>query len=183
MTYFTENAVPGILILLCLAIVCWLSGSQNGRKASLICVACAVGMYFLERSLISTGEEVEMATAQLLQNFKDEDLNAISNQIVDQDPELVALAEKGLQMVDLGPDFQLKSVETSVSNDGQTVTAYVRANGRIEFTGNTAAAAGGRHMPTFWKTIWNRKGEEWRLRNATRLNPTDGQEIDMFGKQ
>lgn len=181
MTYFTENAVPGILIFGCLAVICWLSGSQSGKKISLLCVACAVGMYFLEKSLISTGEEVEAATARLLQSFKDEDLNAIGNQIIGRDPELVSLAERGLKLVDLGSDFQLKSVETSVSDDGKSVTAYIRANGRIEVTNH--AAAGGRHVPTYWKTVWELEGKDWKLKNATRLNPADGGEIDLFGKQ
>lgn len=180
MTYLTENPLPGILILVCVAVIAWLSGSQHGKRISLLCIACSVGLYFLEQALVSTGEEVEAAVVEMLENFKNENLDAISNQIADKDPELIQLTERGLKLVDLGPDFQLKSAETSVSDDQQTVTAFIRANGRIEIS---SSAAGSRHMPTFWKTTWTMQDSKWKLKNATRLNPANGDEIDIFGKQ
>lgn len=180
MTYLNENPLPGILILACVAIVAWLSGSQAGRRISLLCIALSVGLYFLEQFLVSTGEEVEAAVAEMLDRFKDEDLQSITNQIADQDPVLVGLAEKGLKLVDLSPEFYLKSTETSVSDDEQTVTALVRANGRVTIS---IAAGGSRHVATYWKTVWIRQDSKWKLKAVTQLDPTNGDEIGMFSSQ
>ena len=154
MSYLNENPLPGILIFASIAVVAWLSGSQHGKRISLICIACSVGLYFLEQALVSTGEEVEAAVVEMLENFKKEDLIAIGNQIADQDPQLIKLAERGLNLVDLNSDFQLKSAETTVSDDQQTVTAFIRANGRVLIS---SEAAGNRHVATYWKTTWVRQ--------------------------
>lgn len=180
MTYLNENPLPGILILVCVAIIAWLSGSQTGKRISLLCIACSVGLYFLEQALISTGEEVEAAVVEMLESFKDEDLNAIANQIADRDPELIRQAERGLGLVDLDSNFQLKSAETSVSDDQQTVTAFIRANGRVEISNPNPVS---QHVATYWKTIWTLQDSKWKLKNVTQLNPTNGDEIDMFSNQ
>ncbi|MEP3478020.1 MAG: hypothetical protein ABJZ55_02120 [Fuerstiella sp.] len=180
MSYLNENPLPGILILVGVAVIAWLSGSQHGKRISLICIAFSVGLYFLEQTLISTGEEVEAAVVEMLENFKKEDLDAIGNQIADHDPELITLAEQGLDLVDLGSDFQLKSADTTVSDNQQTVTAYIRANGPVLISNE---AAGNRHVATYWKTTWVRQDSSWKLKYVTQLNPTNGAETGAYSNQ
>lgn len=180
MSYLNENPLPGILILVCVAIIAWLSGTQHGKRISFVCIALSVGLYFLEQALVSTGEEVEAAVVEMLENFKKEDLVAIGNQMADQDPELIKLAESGLNQVDLDSDFQLKSAETTVSDDQQTVTAFIRANGRVTVSNQAAA---NRHVATYWKTTWIRQDSSWKLKYVTQLNPTNGAETGAYSNE
>ena len=180
MTYLTENPLPGIIILGSIAVIAWISGTQYGKRISLVCIACSVGLYFLEQALVSTGEEVEATVVEMLEHFKKEDINAIRQQIADKDPELVGLSERGLELVDFRPNFQVKSTETTISPDQKTVTAYIRANGQVDVA---VSGAGTRHVATYWKTTWIQQNSQWKLEDVTRLNPTDGAEMEIFGRQ
>lgn len=180
MTYLTENPLPGILIFAFVAVIALLSGSPSGKRIGFVCIACSIGLYFLEQTLVSTGEEVEAAVAEMLDSFRAEDLTAIESQIADASPELIGIATRGLKLVDLSPEFRIKSVETSVSEDEQTVTALIRANGRVNVS---ISGAGSMHAATYWKTTWIQQDSKWKLKGVTRLDPTNGDEVSILSIQ
>ena len=127
---------------------------------------------------------VEGRNAIRITNHKEEDrwhvnLNAITNQIARDSQGLATIAEQGLDLVDLSESFHIKSIQVTINN-ADSATAMVRANGSVTLRKN----GGGTHsLPNFWKTIWRLESGQWKLAEATRLNPVNGTEMGYFSAQ
>lgn len=172
MSYLTDNPWPLILVFAATALIAVLSGHSTGKIVALCSVILAVAVYFIEQRLISPAEEVEATISQMLDDFKDRDINNIQSAISAERTDLVRLAEQGLELVKLQDSFKLKSVTVEFQDD-TTATAMIRANGGISVT---KGSGGSGHYPTYWRTTWkNQSG--WKLTEVTRLNPANGNEI------
>lgn len=178
MTYLTDNPWPLLMVLGAVAIVAFLSGSSKGRTFAGICLLLGIGLFFLEKALISPREEVEMQLELLLGDFKASDLDAIASRISSASPHLNDAARQGLDLVELADSFHIKSSDVTLEQDGQVAVALLRANGDI-----TIRSHGQRYVPTFWKTTWNREDGVWKMKEVIRLNPANGQEIGYFAAQ
>lgn len=176
MTYLSDNPWPLIIVLGAIAVCCFLAGAKAGRIAGLVCIALAVGVYFLEQAWISPAETVEVVITDMLEDFKAEKEADIHAAIAEESSDLRAIATQGLNMVDLSEDFRVKSVSIEMNSDTQA-TARVRANGHAQLK---SGGGGGQHMPTFWETVWNKQGEDWKLSKVTRLNPANGDPMGTF---
>jgi hypothetical protein len=174
MSYLNDNPVPLLLLLAAAAFVAFLSGSSKGRSIAGLCVLLGVGLFFLERYLISPAEEVELQLETMLQHFKDRDLDAIASQISADRQNLTAIARNGLELVDIDDSFHIKSVDVTFGEAGKNATAMIRANGTVTHK----HGGGGGHVPTFWKTVWKPEGGQWKMNAVTRLNPANGAEIE-----
>ena len=177
MSYLTDNPMPLLLLLAAVAVVAFLSGSSTGRGVAGTCVLLGVGLFFLEQFLVSPAEEVETQLEQMLQHFKDRDVDAIAAQISAGSQELAELAKDGLNRVDVSESFHIKSVDVTIDDSGQNATAMVRANGSVILRQHGGAT---QHVPTFWKTAWKHEGGSWLLAEVTRLSPANGEEMEVF---
>lgn len=180
MNYLTDNPWPLLMILGTVAIVGLLSGSATGRKLTIISLVLAVGVFLLEKYLISDEEVVENEVQQMLQHFKSRDLTSITGQISAGSPQLAKIAGDGLELVDLSPSFDLRSVEVTIDEATQTATAMIRANGDV-----TLRKHGGtqHRVPNYWRTVWVTENGQWKLSKAMRLNPVNGTEMGYFAAQ
>lgn len=179
MSYINDNPWPLLILLVGIAVAAFLSGSPKGRLVAMVSLVLAAGLYFLEQALISPGEQVELEVAAMVDNFKAEDIDAIALQICAPNEKLVKIAQQGLDMVELGESFSLKSVEVTLDSES-TATAMVRANGDVSLKEHSGAT---HRVPNFWKTEWRMEGGTWKLASATRLNPVNGTELPYFSGQ
>ena len=179
MNYISDNPWPLIVLFTGIAIVAFFVGSSGGRRVAAVCVLLAIGTYFLEQYLVSPQELVESEVETMLEHFKSRDVNAITSQIAKDSQGLATIAEQGLDLVDLYESFHIKSIQVTINN-ADSATAMVRANGSVTLRKN----GGGTHsLPNFWKTIWRLESGQWKLAEATRLNPVNGTEMGYFSAQ
>ena len=179
MNYISDNPWPLIVLFAGIAVVAFIVGSSGGRRVAAVCVLLAIGTYFLEQYLVSPQEMVESEVQTMLEHFKSRDLNAITNQIARDSQGLATIAEQGLDLVDLSESFHIKSMQVTINN-ADSATAMVRANGSVTLRKN----GGGTHsLPNFWKTVWRLESGQWKLTEATRLNPVNGTEMGYFSAQ
>ena len=179
MSWITENPWPLILILGGVAAVMLILGDSKGRSIALGCAAAAVGLYFLEAAIETPGERVEQSLQTMLQGFIDEDLESINSQIADEAPGLKETARQGLGLVEVHDDFHMKDIVVTVSDDGKSAEAELRANGSLTVRqANTPY-----HAATRWKTKWKLAGDSWKLSEVHRLNPVTGDDMGAFDSQ
>ena len=176
MTYITENPWPLILIFFGIAFIAFLTASPRSGTIAMVCLLLSVGLFFLERYLVSPREEVTAEVKVMLENFKDRNIDAIAAQISATKRDLVTIAERGLELVELSPSFHIRSAEAELLNDN-TAIVLVRANGTVSLLNHSA---GPRHVATYWKLTWKREDGRWKLSAVQRLNVTTGEELDYF---
>ncbi|MEZ6124352.1 MAG: hypothetical protein R3C49_14435 [Planctomycetaceae bacterium] len=180
MSYITENPLPGMVLLFAIGVVAFLTGSKQGRAVCGMCLLLIIGLFFLERWLISPGEEVELQVTDMLENFKRSDLPAITQQISQDSPDLVAIAEKGLGLVKLDSGYHIRNIDVTISDSStDRATAMVRANGTLNLKNSSMS----QHFPTYWKMDWQRQQDRWQLKSVQRLNPINGEPLDTFAAQ
>ena len=175
MSYITENPWPLILLFAGIAIAASASGVAKGKSIALLSLILALGVYCVEQTLISPAEELEAEIGVMLDNFKAEDLNAITAQIGNGKDNLIATAKRGIDLVDLGETFAIKDVQVTMDSESNA-TAMVRANGPVLHK----ESSGRRHVASFWKTTWQRTDKGWKLSDAMMLDPVTGKEVDPF---
>lgn len=179
MSWITENPWPLILILSGIAAVLLILGESRIRSVAVAFVAMAVGLYFLEEWIVTPAEQVEGRLESLLGQFKTENLPAINEHIDEDSPKLRETAEQGLKLVILDPRFHLQDLKITVSGDGQSADAELRANGTMTVRqANTPY-----HASTRWKTRWVNRGNTWKLSEVQRLNPINGEEMGILEAQ
>lgn len=179
MSWITENPWPLIMILSGVAVVLLILGESRTRNFAVAFVLMAVGLYFLEAWIVTPAEHVEGRLESLLDQFKTENLSAIGEHIDDDSPKLRETAEQGLKLVMLDKGFHLQDLRITVSDDGNSADAELRANGTMTVRqANTPY-----HASTRWKTRWVLRGDTWKLSAVERLNPVTGEEIGILEAQ
>jgi hypothetical protein len=179
MSWITENPWPLIMILSGIAAVLLILAESRTRMLAVAFVGMAVGLYFLEAWIVTPAEHVEGRLESLLAQFKTENLSAIGEHIDDGSPKLRETAEQGLKLVMLDKGFHLQDLNITVSDDGQSADAELRANGTMTVRqANTPY-----HASTRWKTRWINRGDTWKLAEVQRLNPITGEELGILDAQ
>ncbi len=176
MSWLTENPWPLVMILGGVAVVAMILGSPKGRSAGVVCLLAAVGVYFVESSIVTPAEEVEAQLQTMLNAFRERDQDSIDRAIADESPKLRTSAAEGLEMVTLTKDFHIKDLEVTVHPDGKTADAHLRANGTLKLNRNDMVT----RVFTRWQTVWKQIGTEWRLTEVKRLDPVNGNEIGIL---
>jgi hypothetical protein len=179
MSWITENPWPLIMILSGIAAVLLILAESRTRMLALAFVGMAVGLYFLEAWIVTPSEHVEGRLESLLAQFKTENLSAIGEHIDDGSPKLRETAEQGLKLVMLDKGFHLQDLNITMSDDGQSADAELRANGTMTVRqANTPY-----HASTRWKTRWINRGDTWKLAEVQRMNPITGEELGILDAQ
>lgn len=179
MSWITENPWPLIIILSGIAMVLLILGESRTRSFTVTFIVMAVAVYFLEAWIITPAEHVEGRLESLLGQFKAENLSAINEHIDDSSPKLRETAQQGLKLVSLDTGFHLQDLKITVSNDGQSADAELRANGTMILRQTNMPY----HVSTRWKTRWTNRGSVWKLSEVQRLNPVTGEEIEVLEGQ
>ncbi|MCA9082612.1 MAG: hypothetical protein KDA81_01085 [Planctomycetaceae bacterium] len=177
MHLLTDNPWPLVIAFAAAAVVAALTGSPRGQKMAGVFLLMAAGVFLLERYLVSPEERVEATVQQMLDNFKQRNLDGIQSQISPHSPALIEIARQGLDLVDLSPAFHIKSAEVTLNDTKTTATAMVRANGEVTLRKHGGAT---HRVPNYWRTEWVLEDGVWKLSSATRLNPVNGTEMGYF---
>lgn len=177
MYYLTDNPWPAIVVLGGLAICAFVLGHPALRKAGLLLAFLAGLVYATDVMIESPGEQVEASANKMLNGFKAANLDAIDALISRQSPDLVETARRGLELVNIEPGFHIKSVELKSASPDEVV-ARIRANGRITERQQSMT----QHVPEYWETTWVHEDNQWKLSEATRLDPLSGQPRGTFDR-
>lgn len=186
MSYLTENPWPVIIVLIAVAVVGFLTGSGKGRAVAGVCAVLCVALFFLERYLVSPGEEIEQRVELLLEEFRAADIDGIGEILSSQNQGLKDTAARGLELVEIEDSFHIASVDVSINetdsdeDSARTAVAMIRANGNLTLLKH---GGGSRHVPTYWKTTWVFQNDQWRLDKVVRLNPANGKEMGILSAQ
>lgn len=176
MTLLSENPWPIIGLLLAIGFISFLTAAPRSGTIFVVCVLLSVGLFFLEKYLVSPAERVQAAMHVMLENFKSRDIAAIGNQLSDNAANLKDVAQRGLDLVELSESFHIRSADVTMESETRAVV-MVRANGSVTLLRHSG---GSRHVATYWKTIWIKDGGDWKLDEVTRLNVANGEEVDTF---
>lgn len=177
MYYLTDNPWPAVIVLSGLAIAAFITGNSVMRKLSLVMVVAAGAVYLIEQAVVSKTEQIEVSANEILAGFQNEDIDQISKWISAQSPELIATAERGLQMVEITDTFHIRSMKLKSESSGEAVIR-IRANGNI----NERTHSMSQHVPEFWETTWVNEAETWKLKKAVRLNWISGEPRGTFDR-
>jgi len=175
MYYLTDNPWPIMIVLGGLAIAAVVSGHPAMRKLALILGSAAGLVYVAAEMIESSREQVEVAANRILDGFQTEDLAAIGALISKQSPELKDTASKGLALVSIEDNFQIKAVVLKSETDDQLVVR-IRANGNVRERTHSMT----QRTAQYWETTWVQESEKWVLSKVTRLNPMNGQPRGTF---
>lgn len=175
MHYLADNPWPLILLLTAVAVVAFLGGASRGKVVAMVSLILAVAVYLIEQQLISPGEEIEMEVGVMLDHFKSREIDSIVSQIDPAKESLAEMAQRGLDLVDVQPDFHIRNVEVTLESETRA-TALVRANGNVTLR----KGSGGGRLPNYWRTVWIRQNGKWLLTEVVRLDPFKGTEIGVF---
>lgn len=176
MSWITENAWPLIVVCLTLGVMSAVMFGARGRLVALGFILAAGLFWWIEAKIVTESEVLEKDLQTLLDAFKHQDETAIHGHISAEAPNLKSIATQGMNMVKLDPAFHMKDIQITLSDEGQTATAHLRANGRAALKN----AAYDQTVATRWETTWKKEAGRWKLRAVRRLDVVSGQEMGIL---
>jgi ketosteroid isomerase-like protein len=181
MTWFTENPWPPIFILglvVCVLVAVW-SSQKRGiwLVGVLAAVALAVGIFFIERSIVTERERIEQKVLELTDAFQKRDHDRTLSFISAQEPELRQMAESALETFTLENDLDVKDFDVRLFGEGTGAVSRFRANG----TGSGFGYSG--HFASRWDVTWQKEGGDWKIIAVQRLNPYKEEKMQTFEKR
>lgn len=180
MTWITETPWPLVVILAVAAGIMLAVWSAQKRGiwivGSLAAILAAVGVVFVERSIVTESERVEQSVLDLTRAFQKKDHDRTLSFISLQAPELRQLAETALASVTVQDDLSVKDMHVRMSNEDTRAVARFRANGTISFQGMDLGP-----QPSLLEVTWQKERNEWKMIGVRRLNPIrEDEEMRMF---
>ena len=179
MSWLTENPWPLTLLLGGAAVVLLILGEPRLRTAAVVCLVLAAFAYITESLIVTPGEQLETTLQQMLERFQNHDEVGVDALIADAADNLRQTARDGLAQVDLHDSFHLKDLAITVSDDGTTADAELRANGTLTIRSSQSL----HFASTRWKTKWAMVDDSWKLTEVRRLNVLTGEEIGVLAAQ
>jgi len=175
MSYLTDDPWPLIIIFSGLAIASAVIRHPRFRQASAVLVLAAVGVYALSELIVSSTEIIRLTTEEMLQEFKDENLDGIAAMISEESPKLIDTARRGLDLVAIDDDFHIRHIEVELISDTKA-QVRIRANGNVTHRSRMM----NQRISELWDTTWTRQEDQWKLTKATRLNPISAKPMGTF---
>ena len=179
--WFTETPWPpivGLSVVAALFFGLW-SSSQRGVHLTIaagLVLAC-VGVFLLERMILTDSEIVEQAVYDLAEAVEREDVESALARISQNAAAERALVTSGLQLVEIDGNLRISDLRVELVGENSRAQSHFRANGTIRYQGQT------HHTPTRWMLNWQREGGEWRVTRIERLSPTGGDRIDPMARR
>jgi hypothetical protein len=163
-------------VLAAIFLVLW---NSNRRGLHLIlalaCILSCGGFYFLERSIVTDGERLQAMTVQLCEDFRDKKPGVI-NYVSDTRPDLKLMFASAMAMVTVDKDLRLTDFQSKTTDGGAKGTVHFRANATISIVG--AGNVG--YQPARLILMFQREKGEWKIIGVTRLNPINGDEMEVL---
>lgn len=178
--WFTETPWPPIFLCGVAAIACVIAWSRRQQGIYLIAVVglalLSLGIWFVERSIVTERERVEIAVRTLTTAFQQRDLDRTLSQVSKQSPDVRALVAFGYNLVEIGDDMRVSDVRVEMIAGGSRAVSQFRVNGTL-----TARAGGySQHQPTRWEARWQLEANEWRMIDIQELDPITGETLDRL---
>lgn len=176
--WLTENPWPPILIAGVLALI-FLAVWNSSRRSlflllSLACGASCVGIYFLERAIVTEGERLQQRVVQLCEDFRDKK-PVVLDYVSDSKPALKLLFGTALATVSIR-DLRLSDFQTNVTNENSRATVHFRANATITVAGYGDVG----YQPARLILTFQREKGEWKIIDVERLNPLNGKRMEVM---
>lgn len=177
--WFTETPWPPIFLLLSAAVVLAVAWTRNGRGAfaagAVACLLLAGVAFVAERLIVTPAEEVEALVYDLRDAVVRDDVEgtlaffspaALKEQLLVRTAMALGRPTADLRITDL-------TVETG--GDDTLAESVFRANGTVE----GRHVGGSHHVATRWRLNWRREADAWRIIELNRLDPINGDPIEI----
>lgn len=178
--WFTENPWPGIVLFVGLSCFFLMRALKQGlvRDYGLcgLMLLGALAVYVIEQAIVTPAEEIRGHLAELLDDCKRNDVEAVVGRISKNNPVLRTLVTTGLNMAKIHDDVRLTDIQVQTLAENTRGVSHFRANGTI--TAHSVSYAN--RVSTRWEMTWQKEGGEWRIVSIKRLNPITGEDMDML---
>jgi hypothetical protein len=173
MAWFTDNPWPLVVLLGIAAgamVAVW-SSQKRGiwLMGALACVLAGAAVFVVERSIITERERVEKSILDLTAAFVREDRETVLGYFSVQAPDLRAIAQQGMEMVDFPNGIDIKDMSVHVSNENSRAISRFRANGLASIS--LAGLSGQHQFASRWEVTWQKEGNDWKIIDVVRLHP------------
>ncbi|WP_417391071.1 hypothetical protein [Gimesia sp.] len=176
--WFTETAIPPMVVCSAIAAILFIQWYQRrlGKFliGSLFMVLLTVGFYMLEVSIVTPRERVEADLFNLIDAFQKKEAETTLSYISPRAQQLRGMVTLALELVTLDDDLRITDVSTEMKSEDSIATIHFRANGTAMYGGVSG------RQPTRWELTWQKMGGEWKVTEATRLNPITGEVLRPF---
>ncbi|RPI74071.1 MAG: hypothetical protein EHM42_15760 [Planctomycetaceae bacterium] len=167
--WFTENPWPPVLIccvLAAAALATWVSQRQmKWLYVGLGGLLLAVGLWQLERKIVTDRERVEQLVVDLVKEFQNKDREAVLAHFSPQALLWREMVSRAFDLVEI-KDVRVTDLAVRMTAQNSEALSHFRANGTVVFAG---AASG--YQPSRWQLTWRRESGEWKVIDVVRLNP------------
>jgi len=184
--WFTEDAWSPIILCVVAGVIFFVAWSTTRKSAFLLALPLllliAITLFFLERAIVTDGEQVEQNLFSLIDTFVEESQQLVmgSQEIPEEvrchhyfsvsnttDRTRVVAA---LMVVRIDDGISVKDVEVRLTNENTRAVTHFRANATLSagsFTG---------HHPSRWELTWQKEAGEWKITRTRMLNVMTGEE-------
>jgi hypothetical protein len=180
--WFVEDAWSPAIIsgMGMLAGLAWWSSSKRVWPLAVAVGCCLLaGAGFLIDALVVTDRErVEELTRGLVQDFRHRRPDGREH-FSSTAPELAALYDAALQLVQVDEDVAVTDVSTRVTNEGSRATIHFRANADLSVSGIGKVG----RQPVRLELTWARESEGWKVVRVRRLHPINGTELAVLDQR
>lgn len=178
--WFTEDAWGPIIIFIMIGMgLAFVANSQQKPRlyaaAGFMVILCGL-TYFIERSVVTDGEQIENAIYDLAKDFQEKNSAGVLDYISPQQRELQVAVTAALNLVTIEDDYRITDVDVDVSADNTLAMSHFRANVTATVIGFASKA----RRPTRWNVKWRKEGEKWRIVEVHQLDPVNGSEISVW---
>ncbi|MEX0717688.1 MAG: nuclear transport factor 2 family protein [Planctomycetaceae bacterium] len=177
--WFTETPWPPIVVaglFAAFAFIGWM-GTRRGMylvAVGVIAAAC-VGIFYVERAIVTEGEVVEQHVRDLADAFRRKDPTATLEHFSAQATRERFLVAWAMAAVTVHDDLTITDMQIELAAQGSRATSHFRANGTIELLGRGILG----HRPSRWLLTWQKEGGAWRIIHVEQLDPINGRPIEI----
>jgi hypothetical protein len=180
--WFTETPWPPIAILGLAGGAFLFAALQTQRGKWLVavgvCLVLALAVWFIERAIVTPGEQVEGNLLALVEAFQKND-EAGTLKHISTGPNslgLAVLVKLAILSVDIDPDYRITDVQIQTQAHDTAATSHFRVNANIHMP--TQGNLG--HKPFRFLGKWRIEAGQWRLTEIAELDPINGKVLDRF---
>lgn len=178
--WFTEDAWSPILVCMLTSGLFFVAYAMTQRAKLLLVIPClvliAIAAFFIERSVVTDRERVEMTLIELIDTFVEESQQTTKN----KEPRCVrffgvqnkrdqARVAAAVLMVRV-EEPRVTDIQIKLTNENTRAITHFRANGIVSVGG------GGGHYASRWELTWQKEAGDWKVTATRMLNAVSGEE-------
>lgn len=177
MSLLVENPWPIVLTGTLLTVILTSGLLRTGRIALLWAIlgviGLTIGLFAIERRIVTPTEEVEMTLHEIAADLEANDIEGVVAYIAATAPELDRTARSRLRTVTIEEVKIKRNLSVDLSPGSEPNRATARFNVVIVSTDN-AATLGRRHGAWFFVVNFRREQAGWRVESYEQRDPRDG---------